>query len=94
MPDLDPNYLTIIWYFCKNLVEMFVLKKKKKNQQLSKNPENYPSCNEVMYLFQLLLGNRSGHIRLFDVMYLFQLLLGNRSGHIRLFDVFISATPW
>ena len=40
-----------------------------------------------MYLFQLLLGNRSGHIRLFDVMYLFQLLLGNRSGHIRLFDV-------
>ena len=40
-----------------------------------------------MNLFQLLLGNRSGHMRLFDVMYLFQLLLGNRSGHIRLFDV-------
>ena len=40
-----------------------------------------------MCLFQLLPGNRSGHICLFDVMYLFQLLLGNRSGHIRLFDV-------
>ena len=43
-PDLDPNCLTLWWYFWKNISKKFFLKKSVRRQQ---NRKNYPAFKEI-----------------------------------------------